>query len=298
MLGLLAPLGVTACRPEQTSREQLDGTVMSQREARTRRLARTDGIPVDQPIARWLLPPSMAEISGLALDSAGRLFGHDDDRGRVFEIDFRGGGVRREFRVAPVADFEGLTAVGDQFYMITSNGKVYSFREGDHNRVVETAVHDLQLGRECEFEGITWDARDSSLVLPCKNVGDARDNRLVMYRWWPGRRGQASLSRTTTALAATMEEHEWREFEPTDITVDPVTGNFVLLAGRQQAIMEVSPSGDIVNVTALPGDFAQAEGIAITRDGLLIIASEGVNGPAVVAVFRRAVAGTPGRAPR
>jgi hypothetical protein len=68
--------------------------------------------PKGAAIARWVLPPDLAEVSGLALTSAGRLLAHDDELGRVAEIDYRSGVLVKRFMIgkAPVrADFEGIT---------------------------------------------------------------------------------------------------------------------------------------------------------------------------------------------
>ena len=53
----------------------------------------------DEPIARWLLPPELAEISGLALTPDGRLFAHNDETARITEIDYRRGTVIKHFSV-------------------------------------------------------------------------------------------------------------------------------------------------------------------------------------------------------
>lgn len=285
VLWLPVLLGVGGCNSE-TSRDEAGGTVAQQREARLDSLLAGDAVAPDQPVARWILPNAMEEVSGLALDSAGRLFTHDDERGRVFEVDYRSGALLKEFRLEP-EDFEGITIVGQTFYMVTSNGKIYQFREGAQSDRVQTTVHDLRLGRECEFEGIAFEPLDSTFLLPCKNVGGERENQLIIYRWRMGGTGDSAVSPMTVNVTAIMAEHGWERFEPTDITVDPTSGNYLILLGRQQGLLEVSRSGRIVNSGPLPGNFAQAEGIAVTPEGLLIIASEGARDKAVIGVFRR-----------
>ena len=52
-----------------------------------------------KPIARWLLPPELAEISGLALTPDGRLFAHNDETARITEIDYRRGTIIKHFFV-------------------------------------------------------------------------------------------------------------------------------------------------------------------------------------------------------
>lgn len=293
---LLAAGGGAGCSGN-TSSDTQGGTVARQRAARLDSLLRSDSMPIDRPVARWILPNALDEVSGLALDSAGRLFTHDDERGRVWEIDYRSGALLKEFRVER-EDFEGLTIVGGTFYLVTSNGKIYQFREGDAGARVETTVHDLQLGKECEFEGIVFEPRDSTFLLPCKNIGGQREDQLMIYRWRIGTEGDSAAAPMTVAVGPVMQEHGWEAFEPTDITLDPATGNYLILLGRQQGLVEVSREGRVVNSSPLPGNFTQAEGIAVTRTGLMIVASESGGSRAVIAAFRRPVASDSARANR
>src|SRR5205814_1620804 len=38
-------------------------------------------------VAKWIMPPKLREISGLVLTSRGTVLAHDDNAGRVYEID-------------------------------------------------------------------------------------------------------------------------------------------------------------------------------------------------------------------
>jgi uncharacterized protein YjiK len=245
----------------------------------------------DLPLARWLLPSNLAEVSGLALDRADRLFAHDDENGHVFEIDYRRGLLVKEFLVGPrglLADFEGLTIVGGVFYMFTSDGRIFTFREGGPGARVSYAVHDTHLGRECEFEGITYDATIRSLVMACKHVGIKHlHNHLVIYRWKLERGQGDRLSRIAIPEAQVIGANDWKKFEPSDITVDPATGNYVIIASRQKGLVELTPAGAVVRSEPLPEGPLMAEGVAITRDRLLIISAEATAGSASLSLYRR-----------
>lgn len=245
----------------------------------------------DLLLARWLLPPTLAEISGLALDRAERLFAHDDEKGHVFEIDYRRGLLVKEFLVGPrglLADFEGLTIVGDVFYMFTSDGRIFTFREGGAGARVSYAVHDTRLSRECEFEGITYDATIHSLVMACKHVATkGLRNHVVIYRWKLERGHGDRLSRIAIPEAQVIGANDWKKFEPSDITVDPATGNYVLISARQRGLAEITPKGAVVRAGPLPEERKRAEGVAITRGGLLLISAEAGAGSASLSLYRR-----------
>jgi hypothetical protein len=57
------------------------------------------------------------------------------------------------------------------------------------------------------------------------------------------------------------------------------------VAAPQKALIVVTPSGGVVLSRPLGGRHPQAEGIAITRDGILIIADESVDAPATITLY-------------
>jgi len=128
-----------------------------------------DGYDLDERVARFDLPGRLDEISGLAFSPDGRLFAHDDERGRVHEIDPLTGEVGKRFDLGagPVADdFEGIAIVGERFFLVSSTGRLYEFREGDDRAIVAYRVTDTGLGRGCEIEGLDWDPAADELLIP------------------------------------------------------------------------------------------------------------------------------------
>ena len=103
--------------------------------------------------AHWKLPGRLREISGLAMTGDGRLLAHNDERGVVFEIDYRDGSIVKAFQLAdtanPVAgDFEGIAATGEQIYLTTSSGRLYECREGaDQESVLFTVIPVIEFSR-------------------------------------------------------------------------------------------------------------------------------------------------------
>ena len=243
------------------------------------------------PIARWMLPRELNEISGLALTSDGRLLAHGDELGTIFEIDYRRGAVVKQFQIGkrPVAaDFEAIAVAHDTIVLLASDGTLYSLREGANGGRMDYTVRDLKLGRECEFEGLAFDPAINSLLLACKTVG-AKDLRqsLVIFRWKLEREGGPRLSRLTVPLSRVIGSNGWSGLHPSDITIDPLTGNYVLVAAREQAIVVITPRGEVVGARPLPAGHPQAEGVAIANDSILIISDEKGLGPAAMVTLYR-----------
>lgn len=282
--GLLALLGA---QPACQRSSELDDTMLSQRAQRMDRSRQSDS--TTSPLARWLLPRALNEISGLALSADGRLFAHGDEVAVLYEIDYRHGVMVKHFQLGRRAvrdDFEALTIVGPRFYLLSSRGRIYQFAEGDAGARVEYGVHDTGLGKECEFEGMTWDSLAQSLVLACKNVRSRRlrDN-IVLYR--VGLDSTSRASPIVIPLERARGSHNWQEIKPSDLTVDPLTGRFVLVAAQQKGLVELTREGQAAAAAPLPDDLEFAEGLALTRDSLLIISTEATSGPAAISVYRR-----------
>lgn len=292
---LLALLqATTGCRKPNDGTQSISREDSAGLEARVTRLAEAlaeadSGEGRDKPVARWLMPAQLSEISGLALTPDGRLFAHNDESARITELDYRRGTVIKQFFVGKEGlrgDFEGLAYAGDRFYLLSSEGTLYEFREGADGERVEYTAHDTHLGKECEFEGVAYDSAASSLVLACKNVAVKKfKDMLVLYRYSLGDSGGARLSELTVPLSEAIGKNGWKQLRPTDITVDPSNGNYVLVAAQEKALVALTPAGVVLFSRPLGGRHPQSEAIAITRDSILIIGDESLATPGSITLY-------------
>lgn len=282
----------TACGDRSEASAAQTQALLAQRDSQVaHRLAAADSAPKkNKPVAMWMMPPELREISGLALTADGRLLAHDDEIGKVYVLDARRGVILKRFtlRGAPHADFEGITVAGANIYLIASNGDLYEFREGADGASVPYTRHDTRLGHECDFEGVAYQADSAWLVMPCKTVGKkkSRQDQLVIYRWKLQDTTSARLSMLTIPVARIVGSNGWKSLQPSDITIDPTTGNYVLVASQEEALVEITPSGEPVRAEPLPKRHHQAEGVAITRDGILIVSDEATKRPAAITLYR------------
>jgi uncharacterized protein YjiK len=281
-LVLLASLwAATACDTEaDTPPAAIDAKELKQRADHLAKALRKYSDESDRPVARWLLPDRLKEVSGLALTADGRLLTHGNNQARVFEIDYRHGVLIKQFSVglddkAVKGDFEGITVASNTIYLLESDGKLYEFHEGADGTSVPYTVHDTGLKSECEFEGVAFAKAINSLLLSCKNVFDkSRKDSLVIYRWKLAPDSGPRLSRLTVPLERVIGTNGWKSLHPSDITVEPFHGNYVLIASAEQALIEITPQGEPVLARPLPGRHLQPEGVAITPDSLLLISDE------------------------
>ena len=255
------------------------------------RLAEADSFPTKvKPVARWVLPKELAEISGLALTSDGQLLTHGDEQALIYIIDPMTGIVTSNFHVGRGlrGDFEGITTAGSDIWLMQSNGKLYRFQRGANGARVPFEVRDTKLGKECEFEGVVYQPDSAWLVMPCKHITQkgVSDDQLLLYRVHLQGSRAGSISQLSVPIEQVIGDNKWKKFEASDITIDPNTGNYVIIASQQKALIVMTPDGVVIRTGPLHGRHLQAEGVAITRDNILIVSDEATDEPAVITLFR------------
>ena len=254
------------------------------------RLAAADkSSDASRPVASWIMPPELREISGLTLTPDGNVLAHDDEFAKVYVIDPRQGMINKRFTLGTgfSGDFESITMAGSDIYMLSSSGLLYQFREGDDEAEVPHLKTDLHLGKLCEFESMVYQADSNWLVMPCKNAKDkAFKDDLVIYRWRLSGPDSARASMVSIPFARLVGSNKWKSFHASDITIDPSSGNFVMIASHEKALIEITPSGSLVRAEPLPQGHNQPEGVAITKDSILIVSDEATGKPAAITLYR------------
>lgn len=215
------------------------------------------------------------------------MFGHDDEHAVIYEIDVTRGALVKAFALGdPVeaGDFEGLAITpSGEFWLTTSRGELYRFREGSDGEHVAFAREDSGAPRACEVEGLAYVA--DSLILACKRH-DGRDMRrtVALYQWRFG--GEAQIWRTWPEDAFTAAAGG-QHFRPSSLDVDQASGRLLLLSAFDAALAEIASDGEIMAVRALGRTHVQAEGVVAAADGALIIADEGAGGRALLSRYAR-----------
>jgi uncharacterized protein YjiK len=287
-LAALAP----ACRETPGARAaQLKEVAATREHEVARRLAAAEADSTKEPpVAKWLMPPELREISGLALTSRGTVLTHDDELGRIYEIDPKAGIILKRFALAglPHGDFEAITVAGSDVYLLESNGKIYKFKEGADGTEVPYTKFDTHLGKECEFESMAFEADSARVVLVCKKVltkGGKHD--VVIYRFPLPLTNSTPPTVITVPISEVADGNGWKAFHPSDMNIDPVTGNYVIVASHQRALAVITPDGDVVRSGPIPAaaEHNQAEGVAITKDNLLLISDEATHVPADLSAY-------------
>lgn len=229
---------------------------------------------------RFELTAELGEVSGLATDARGRIFAHEDETSTVFELDPRDGRVLKRFHVGRKGlrgDFEGIALAGARFFLSTSDGTVFEFREAPDGEATPYRSVSTGLGKRCELEGLAYDDRTDSLLLPCKTPRDRDLRRRLTIFALPASGAEpdphASISLPWAALESLGLDDG---FHPSAVEVHPESGSLFVLSGRERAIIEVGRDGRVLAGRRLSrSSHPQPEGIGFAPDGALWIADEG-----------------------
>ncbi|MGH7694686.1 MAG: hypothetical protein ACRENH_06880 [Gemmatimonadaceae bacterium] len=238
------------------------------------------------------LPRALQEISGLAVTSDGRVFAHGDERAIVVQIDACAAKAVKSFALGapPVrGDFEGIAVVGERFFLVTSTGRLYEFREGPDASAVPFSVRDTGFGKVCEIEGLAYDPGDRALLMGCKQPL-RRELRAAIHvlRWSLDRSAAADPPSLTIPLGDVVKNVEGKAFHTSAIERDARSGHYLLVAGPERAIAEVTAQGSFVAARDLRRPLhPQPEGLTLLGDSVLVIGDEGANGRASITCYRR-----------
>lgn len=289
LLAVLSPW-VAACRDTpQAKAANAQAAQAARKQELARRLALADANPEKPvPVAQWIMPPELREISGLTLTSRGTVLTHDDNIARVYEVDPKTGILLKAFNLkgGERGDFEAITTVGTDIYLLESKGKFYRFKEGADASEVPYKVYDTKLGNECEFESLAYEADSSRLVMACKKIrGKDAPHEVLIYRF-PLPLDRSTMSTISVPMEEVAGSNKWKDFHVSDMAIDPITKNYVMISSREKGLLVMTPDGDVVRSGPLPGDHRQPEGVAITSDSLLIISDETNVRPPAITLYR------------
>jgi uncharacterized protein YjiK len=290
LLAVLSPWVAGCGATPQAKAAQLQKVEAARKDSLAHRLALADANPTKPvPVAEWIMPPELREISGLALTSRGTVLTHDDNIGRVYEIDPKTGILLKGFSLAGGVrgDFEAITIAGSDVYLLRSNGKIYKFKEGLDASQVPYSIYDTGLGKQCEFESMVFEPDSSRLVLVCKKFLEKKAPKEVLIFHVPLPFGDpAKITALQIPIKDVIGSNKWTNFHPSDINIDPFTRNYVIVGSKEKGLIVVTPDGGVVRSEPLPGDHRQPEGIAITPDSLLLVSDEANVKPPAITLYR------------
>ena len=235
------------------------------------------------------LNKDLKEISGLAITDQGRLFCHNDEKGEIFQLDYLSGKILKSFSLKKKVkeDFEGIAIVKNLFYMVTSEGNIYEFKEGKNGSKVEYKVYETDLKSKYDVEGLCYDPETNSLLLACKEfAGKGIKNKRAVYSFSLKKKKLLDKPRFLISIAKMEEASDYDTFNPSGIERHPLSGTFFIITGKGRSVVEISPKGKLLAENDLNDKIhRQPEGIAFLPDNSLLISDEGDDNNARLTVY-------------
>ena len=248
------------------------------------------------------LPTELREISGLAVSADGRLFAHGDEDATVYQLDPHSGRLTKGFTLAATGsdpdlgkktrdgrlagDFEDIAVVGDRFFLVSSNGMLLEFSEGEDGASVPYRAYPTGLEQVCEVEGLAHDPSTKSLLLLCKTMREKSERQQVtVYSWSLADRTRRDRPRLAVPWSALTRVTGGKGFNGSAIALAPGQ-SLLMVAGPQRLFAEVGSDGAPLRGGSMDQDtHPQPESLAFLPDGSLLVASEGGKGEAVLARY-------------
>ena len=227
---------------------------------------------LDAPELLAEMPDILEEISGLDL-RGDELIAIQDEDGLIFRIDRHTGDMLQKIEFWEEGDYEGVEFVGDDIWVVKSNGNLYQVSRAGTD-AQEVTEHKTWLKGENNVEGLYYDAANRRLLLACKDdpKGNGLDkaNRYIFA---------FDLEDNELLKDPVITIHRLEDFAPSALSVHPQTGELYLTSSRGKQLLVTTPDGDIKMLVKLDTKyFPQPEGLTFAPDGTLYISTEAVDG--------------------
>lgn len=266
---------------------------------------------LDQPDAKYVLPHSLQEISGLSWVGENRLASIQDEKANIYLIELRDPPGISKHDFGKDGDYEDIALVGKTAYVLRNDGKVYRVKHFDSDKL-KTKEYSTRLSARNNAEGMEYDPQTNSLLIACKgspSIGkdnpyegsravyrfDLESKKLITEPFFlidleklDGYRDRGTFMKFSTGLAKRLRliDNE-TPFMPSGISIHPISGDIYLISSVGKLLVVTDRLGRILDIQDLDAEmFRQPEGICFSPAGDLYISSEGRGGKGYILKFK------------
>ena len=235
----------------------------------------------DQAVARFELPAELREISALTVLDADHVGAVQDEEGSLYIIEIGTGRVSAVVPFGPPGDYEGVELADGRLFVLRADGAVLELEGWTGGRETTARVYETGLGANaCDAEGLGYDAARGQLLISCKEEANGR-NAVHGFSLATNALVEAPVFQLDPAAVPGR-----KKLAPSALAVHPLTGHTVVISSKRDALIALDASGAVVGTWDLgPARLEQPEGLTFLPNGDAILASEGGDGPGVLARF-------------
>jgi uncharacterized protein YjiK len=260
-----------ACEPKKKSQEQSENATIQNVD-----------LPYDfeNPTEKYDLPDKLKEISGLSYYKTNQLVCVNDEQGKIFIYDIKEKKIIDKIPFGKDGDYEGVEVVGDEVFVLKSNGKLKGFKIGiAFEREIDCSEPEV-----LEYEGLGYDAKSKYLLLVAKERIKDVDEKKMIYAYDFDRK--VLFKHIAIPQEQVKDEANGKDFKPSGIAVHPKTGQTFIIASDGKKLLVLSEKGQKEALISLnPKTYRQPEGICFSPNGDLFISSEGKDGDGYILRF-------------
>ena len=234
----------------------------------------------ENPTEEYALPDKLKEISGLSYYKKNQLICVNDEQGKIFIYDINEKKIVDKIPFGKDGDYEGVEVVGDEVFVLKSNGKLKGFKIGEaFEREIDCSEPEV-----LEYEGLGYDSKSNYLLLVAKERKKDVDDKKMVYAYDFDRK--VLFKHIAIPQDQVKDEANGKDFRPSGIAVHPQTGQTFIIASDGKKLLILSEKGQKEALISLnPKIYQQPEGICFSPDGQLFISSEGKNGDGYILRF-------------
>jgi uncharacterized protein YjiK len=260
-----------ACEPKKKNQEK-------QKDATFQRI----NLPYnfESPSEKYDLPDKLKEISGLSYYKKNQLICVNDEEGKIFIYDINEKKIIDKIPFGKDGDYEGVEVVGDEVFVLKSNGTLKGFKIGEaFEREIDCSEPEV-----IEYEGLGYDPKSKYLLLVAKERTKEVDVKKMVYAYNFDRK--VLFKHISIPQEQVTDDANGKDFRPSGIAVHPKTGQIFILASDGKKLLILSEQGQKEALVSLnPKIYRQPEGICFSPNGDLFISSEGKKGDGYILRF-------------
>lgn len=262
-----------ACNPNSTKQE----AAIVQQDTSQFSYSLTAGEP-------FTMPAVLDEISGITYLSAfpHTIFAVQDEEGILFTFDLKKGEVTGEFQFAGRGDYEGVASDGTHFFVLKSNGDIFSFPIGSTDK--STVKKHAALLPNAEYESMAYDTQTKRLYVLCKSCKDDKKAKTTTgYVLNLAPDGVLSVEKTFVIDIGEIKQLDrtmGRSFKASAMAKHPTKEEWYIISSVDRALIVTNEDFLVQQVIRFERDtFEQPEGLTFDEQLNLYISSEAGNNP-------------------
>jgi uncharacterized protein YjiK len=238
-------------------------------------------------VNKWEMPSDLLEISGVAWLSKDEVACVQDEDGFIFIYNLKTKKIVEHIQFGESGDYEGIAVNGKDAYVLRSDGTIFEvsrFRESE----LKTTYFKSVFGAKNNMESLTMDADNNRLVIITKDRDPYSDDYKGLYQIPLNSKKTdidpiLKIDMMDDALEEYQQKKSYRNFNPSDVAIHPVTGDYYILEGMSPRLIIMDKTGAIKKLIELDDkNFPQPEGITFAPDATLYIATEGTKKPGAI----------------